>query len=357
MNIRAIYIGLLLLGIVSCAKEAVNDGCAISDKPIEIEVTDPSTSTRVDTLNSYDDILAEDGFTLDAYLDSNDRPYFSDSWVYFFNGNWRFRDVVNTGNLIDFYWPNDDNVNFIAFIPRDDTNSPVKRQNIRYSAREGMVFNCALPSVINDRTDAEREMENLKSEFVYASCLDKGKDDGSVKLHFVHPFAVVNFRLYQSHRDLTLHSITISCLSNSGTYRNTNDTYETYPNGQDALTYAHWSSASSNDSVTINLEKSVPEDINYTSHIGGPYLVIPQVLSDGAKDVKLSVNYSWDTNIGVNSTPKSISTVSVPAWQPGKRYTYFLDLGDNKEEIIFKVLVEAWEKGEDDDYENNYDVK
>ena len=47
MNIRAIYIGLLLLGIVSCAKEAVNDGCAISDKPIEIEVTDPSTSTRL----------------------------------------------------------------------------------------------------------------------------------------------------------------------------------------------------------------------------------------------------------------------------------------------------------------------
>ena len=38
-------------------------------------------------------------------------------------------------------------------------------------------------------------------------------------------------------------------------------------------------------------------------------------------------------------------------------YTYMLNLGDNKEEILFKAMIEPWEKGEDEEYENQYEVK
>jgi hypothetical protein len=104
--------------------------------------------------------------------------------------------------------------------------------------------------------------------------------------------------------------------------------------------------------LKIDIEKSVPQDINYSSTIGGPYIVIPQSL-DG---VTLSVNYTWNEK-RVQSKNIPIKTDTKTAWQPGQIYTYTLDLGDNKEEILFKVGVEAWDKGEDDDYENNYDVE
>ena len=82
-------------------------------------------------------------------------------------------------------------------------------------------------------------------------------------------------------------------------------------------------------------------------------MVIPQALTN----VKLSVNYSWDIISEKNTNPISIVTSEIPAWQPGMVYTYTLNLGDNKEEILFKATVEPWTKGEDEGYENQYDVK
>lgn len=351
MKKELIYYLFVLLCIFSCSDDEKIG--TVSDEVIRIELSDAAITTRAMQFNTYDDIIAEGSFSLDAVLAGNNRSYIHDSWVYFFNGNWRFRDVVNQGNLIDFYWPNDNDVNFVAFIPRCDANTVVKREDISFNETDGVTFSCELPAVINDRTDAETVAEHSRREFAYACRRDQNKEGGKVRLHFVHPFAVINFHLFQSHRDLTIHSITLKGLSNSGTYKNTSDTYETYLENQSSLTYSHWLETGNNDTFTVNIEKSIPEELNYDSHIGGPYLVIPQILDD----VKLTLNYSWDTVDHGNTAEFAISTESVPAWQPGKSYTYLIDLGDNKEEIIFKVLVEEWDKGEDDDYENSFEVK
>ena len=63
----------------------------------------------------------------------------------------------------------------------------------------------------------------------------------------------------------------------------------------------------------------------------------------------LTVNYTWDDGLDTDVTndtkqfSRSITTTGVTEWIAGKKYTYILDLGDNKEEILFKVIVEPWD--------------
>ena len=331
---------------------------------IQLEVVGPSSAeTRVNTMDSVDDIVSQGEFALNAYLTPLNAEYFKDAWVYYFvtddgAARWRFRDVVNQDYLIDFYWP-EGNVDFMAHVPRLVSKCAADISNIEFDpATKQMSFDAVAQSVINDRTTAEREAENAKQEFMFATNFNQNQNGGAVKLRFVHPFAAIKFRLHQSHRALVINSITIHGLDKSGSFSTTDDTYSIYVGGnqgQDYITYNNWTT-SNNGSLTINLNKHVPEDVNYQSQIGGPYMVIPQQLKAGGKEIKLSVNYSWNSETK-ESAQFSISTDHVPAWQPGNIYTYTLDLGDNKEEILFKVMVEEWSKGEDDGFENNYDVE
>ena len=355
-----------MASLLSCTKS--DDVPTVQDSAIKIEVADmQSQQTRAHLLNTEDDVKAEGEFGLNAYLTNGGNTYFENAWVYYFipdygEPQWRFRDVVNQDNLVNFYWPNDSNVNFVAYMPRILNKCAATIENISYTSAEGMQFNATMPTEITDITPADRVAENNKLEFVYACSLNQGKDvgdDGTVKLRFVHPFAMIKFRLAQSHRDLTIHSITLHNLGYKGSFASTDDTYATLTKDnleeltQDYLTDRNWT-ISTKDNYTIQLDKKVPEDINYTSQIGGPYMVIPQNLSG----VTLSINYTWDTANNVTTTEVPISTNDVvPAWLPGKIYTYHLNLGDNKEEVLFMVTVEDWKKGEDDGYENNYEVK
>lgn len=321
----------------------------------------PSTQTRAHVFNDKADVVAEGEFALSAYFKDNNAEYFTDAWVYYFVSDdglarWRFRDVVNQDYLIDLYWP-DGVVDFMAYVPRKLEECAATISNLSYdsTAGKGISFDATTNAVINDRTEQEREQENAKSEFMFATHLNQSKSTGgTVRLRFVHPFAAVKFRLHQSHRDLVINSITLHGLDRSGSFKCDASTYEPYKagnNGQDYITYSNWTTNNSGE-LTVNLSKSVPGDINYQSQIGGPYMVIPQSLDD----IKLSVNYSWNSETK-QSAQFSISTAHVPNWQPGKIYTYTLDLGDNKEEILFKVVVEEWTNGEEDGFENNYDVQ
>lgn len=360
MRNLSIYALFVLLVTLSCSKS--EEILLSKEHTIELEVVGESESeSRALLMSNYDDIIAQGEFALSANLVGGGH-YLNNAWVYHFVSDsgvarWRFRDMVNQDNLVDFYWPNDDNMNFMAYMPRNLATCVTTVTNLVYSA-SGVQFNATTPTVINDRTVAEREAENAKSEFVYAARLNQSKEAGTVKLRFVHPFAAIRFRLHQSHRDLVINSITLHGVDNAATYTSSADTYAPYGGGdmgQTYLTYNNWVASGSAD-LTINLDKRVPDDVNYSSQIGGPYVVIPQLLSDGGKSVKLSVNYSWN-GATVQSAQFAISSVHVPAWQPGNLYTYTLDLGDNKEEILFKVVVEPWSPGEDEGYENSFDVE
>ena len=365
MRVKLLYFGFLLMALVSCVDR---EDVSTIQQSIEVDVDDiQSATTRALLLNSKEDIITQGEFALNTYLASGGE-YFSNVWVYYFKpddgeARWRFRDQVNPNNLINFYWPNDNKLNFLAYMPRELSNlseSACSVTNLTYSSANGVEFTATMPAVIEDKTESERTLENSKSEFVYATRLDQGKYDGTVKLRFVHPFAAIKFRLQQSHRDLIINNISLHNVNNSGIFSSKDDTYAMYNNGanpgQDYITIDNWNLTGDGADFTINLSKSVPYDVNYQSQIGGPYVVIPQQLKGGTKDVTLSVNYTWNDQT-VTSSNISISTESVPAWLPGKIYTYILDLGDNKEEILFRVVVEEWQKGEDDGYENDYEVK
>lgn len=343
-----VYI-LTLITAFSCSPEQIPDDTDLA--PIRLSVVADGVVSRAYMYD--DDLTKEQEFGLNAYLiDGNNTLYLENAWVYYFNG-WHFRDQNYQGKLLDYYWPNDHNVNFVAYMPYNMNKSVVDINDLGFTNERGFTFNCDLATSDNDRIidDTKDNTRTIKHEFVYAYRHNAQKGD-IVKLRFVHPFAAVKFQLSQSHRDLTIHSITLSGLNNAGTYTNAADTYDNYKTGQNTLTYDTWTSRNSG-TMKIDYEKSVPEDINYYSLIGGPYLVIPQALTN----VKLSVNYSWDIISEKNTNPISIVTSEIPAWQPGMVYTYTLNLGDNKEEILFKATVEPWTKGEDEGYENQYNVK
>lgn len=359
MRTRTLIYTLLVVVMAACSEERMPENEALS--PIRLSVvSSEGMSSRANLYGGTSSIVAEGEFALDAYLmDGNDTPYLKNTWIYYF-GDWRFRDKTYQGKLLDYYWPNDHRVNFLAYMPYDLSKTFVERDDIKFTNAGGFSFNCTLPEtagddrVVNDRTETERAAENNIHEFVYAlrkDCQKGETDKDPVKLHFVHPFAAIKFRLSQSHRDLTIHSITLTGVSNAATYTHAEDTYDKYLDGQSTLTYSAWQ-ATATGTFTVKYEKKVPQDINYYSLIGGPYLVIPQTLAD----VTLSVNYSWDTTIKGNTTEVKIATAEISAWNPGMIYTYTLDLGDNKEEILFKATVEPWTKGEDDGYENEYEV-
>ena len=361
MRTRVFWHVLWLMVMVSCSDEQLPENSHRS--PIRLSVMSAGdVSSRAHLYEGTASVVAEQEFALDAFLiDGSDSPYLENRWVFYNAKTWRFRDETYTGKLLDYYWPNRYPVNFVAYMPYQLSKSFVKREDVRFSNNGGLAFDCTLPGTdgggyrtINDTDDGQRAAENGIHEFVYALRKDCQKgitDKDPVKLCFVHPFAAIKFNLSQSHRDLTIHSITLNGVYNVATYANANDTYDTYLNDQSSLTYETWSGTNTSI-LTVNYEKTVPGQINYYSLIGGPYLVIPQSL----EGVTLSVNYTWDENTDYKTTPVSLKTTDITAWQPGMIYTYTLDLGDNKEEILFKATVEPWTKGEDDGYENEYEV-
>ena len=365
MKRKLIYFVLVLLCLTACEQEY--EYTAPDDRQIYVEVADmQSTYTRAQLWNSEADIIANGEFALSAYFNTTgDVPYFTHAWTYYFipdkgQARWRFRDVENQDNLINFYWPNEGNLNFLAYMPRTmERCACTSVTDIKYDNAKGVQFKATLPATITDVTAEDRAAENSKQEFVYASRLNQGRDGGSVKLRFVHPFATVKFRLHQSHRDLVIHSIKLQGINRAGSFSKTEtDTYEYFFNGnngdkldQNYLTYQNWTVTDTPGELKIDLEKKVPDDINYQSLIGGPYLTIPQVLDN----IKLMVHYTWNGETHESSW-YSIKTQGVPAWQPGHVYTYTLDLGDNKEEILFRVTTEKWQDGEDAGYENNYEI-
>ena len=332
----------MLLFFVACQK--------VEDTPekekIRLQVLEEVLSaTSRAYLFQPENMVMEEEFRLDAYyFDANNRScsYFSNANIVYFEGNWRFREWVNgTSQLIDYYWPNDEtNLHFLAVMPKDLSSSIVDAANLSFNSN-GVLFSCTRPNVIKDSVEA-----NVK-EFVYAytAAPDRGENVG---LRFVHPFAAIKFRLHQSHRDLSIHSITLKNVYTTGTFCNRVDTRSEVP------LLSAWTQTGSPGELKIEIEKTVPAEINFGAEIGGPYLVIPQSISG----VKLQINYTWNTDVKKDSGELSIQIPGEhETWDPGKVYTYTLDLGDNKEEILFKVSVEPWVKGETGAYENEYDVE
>ena len=347
------YIALLIFGSIAYSCSSDNDSYLDNDNEsnaINFSVTkdivelNESRATIFETASSiFEEESGGGNFTAHAYQGRTNNCYIQGRVWYLEEGNrWWFR---NGNDIYDTYWVKNGFLNFFAYMPWQLTNENSNYVTINdFEYLDGPSFTCNLP--------VESPNEDNMQEFIYAYSTSLHNE--LVNLHFVHPFAVVSFKLKQSHRDLTIHNITFEHAYNQGTYTNSYDTYN------DGFVHADWvpdTSGSRNRRVVV--EKIVPDDINFDAEIGGPYIVMPQSFEGDtdAEDLTIAITYSWDSYDHAVARVKLNTVGSAEdklGWKSGVKYLYTLDLGDNQEEILFKVLVEKWEPI---DYDNVIDVE
>lgn len=343
---------LLMLG---CNEELTpEDSCQIC---FETSVQDHTSISRATIFENQNDILndAADGkgggnLTMYAYISNEEAVRFKSRAWYFNSKGWRFYDAASN-KFYNHYWPNQ-SMDFFAYMPWDGsgkqkmitvgTHTPSTDQN-----PGGLNITCNIPQPEN--------LEDTKGqETIIAYTPNMHKQ--TVNLYFVHPFAAVSFELKQAHRNLTINWIRFNNVYLKGT--------TTLNDATNNSTQISWTGTDEPDdpvdhkTFTIPVGKTIPTDINFGAKIGGPYLVMPQSLSEAT----ITIRYEWNNektsddvitgDEDYNSldpddekNKNNIYQITRPLsgnWLAGNKYTYVLNLGDNEAEILFKVLVEPW---------------
>lgn len=332
----------------------------LSDKEIELAVDGWKSmqESRAAIFENSDDIKSESvgggSFTLYAYMQETGKTFIGGARVLYFvpmggtTGTWEF---YSHPNIIQYYWPQAGSVDFFAYMPWKNSGKRNSLRNIAYSETSGagtISFECEMQSTTADGVDGTDDLEDSQGqETIIAYTTGKSKADKSVNMHFVHPFSAVYFKLKQAHRNLKINWFRFDNVYLNGTSSMNSST--------DGSSVVAWTPKGTPGTFTIPVAKTIPDDINFGGDIGGPYMVMPQVFDHKATpanpddDVMLTVNYTWDDGLDTDVTndtkqfSRSITTTGVTEWIAGKKYTYILDLGDNNEEILFKVIVEPWD--------------
>ena len=348
---------LLMLG---CSEELTpEDSCQIS---FTTSVQDHTGISRATIFENEDDILndAADGkgggnLTMHAYVSNTGTERFK-SRAWYFNKVWRFYDA-SSNKFYNHYWPNY-SLDFFAYMPWDGSGRLKNIKVDKHVAGTGLTINCTMQGTTADNIDETDDLlDPLGQETIIAYTPNKHKD--KVILHFVHPFAAVSFGLKQAHRNLTINWIRFNNVYLTGT--------TTLNTTTDKSTKISWTGTGAPSTFNIPVGKTIPDQINFGAKIGGPYLVMPQSFGKGTEstddDITITINYTWnnektyDDEIGndedYNSQNKEdeknknniyqIKRTLTGEWLAGNKYNYVLNLGDNQEEILFKVEVEPWE--------------
>lgn len=350
---RYSYIVLTALILASCSEKGLRTD---SENAIRLTVDVPRTRATLFDGNAslLDKTIGGRDFRVSAYVAGGpnaDKQYIADARVNYFEAadDWRFTPADSI-NYFDYYWPKNEKLNFFAYMPKDASEAAVTGYGYYTGGKPWFTFSLPLfaydPEKQKEKPDtnvpASSPNQETLREFIYAYTPDQDKDtqdkNNGVKLQFLHPFAALYFDLGKSYR-MELKSLTIIGLGFKGKYE--------YDSNKDL-----WFLTPENntDSLYISVQKDVPSDeLNFNSNIGGPYLVMPQA----TENLKLKIKYRKLDGIEYISEV-NMSDAKVESWEAGKKYTYTLNLGDNKEEILFKVRVEEWDVV---DYKNKIDVE
>ena len=245
-------------------------------------------------------------------------PYndMADRWVFFNENMYDYK----------YYWPDaSGKLDFFAYYPVSLTNTCVTLDTYVASTPK---FHCTSLPV----TFPSTENTNLE-EFIYAFEAGESQPSSSDKhntvgLTFHHPFARITIQLETAIRS-TLNSVTITNIYNNGNCTVSSTAPKT-----------SWTSTGSTTNLVVTSGLDYPEEINNGATIGGPYIVLPQSLTD---NVELKVNYlatgnSNPTVVGVKLKNKG----GITEWKPGYAYTYKLSLNGAANEAIVDVSVTPW---------------
>lgn len=324
---------VLLAGFAtwSCDKASGSDSAV--QEVIKIVAEEYSVSTKaqiIDGSNFKDESKGGGRFSLSAWnYDPSDKnasqKYIHDELVWYRAGDeglvdanrlWRFK---RGDELVECYWPYNGVTDFLAYMPVKENLAQAGVSAVDYSPETGVTYTVALP--LTNAGDGVNQ-ENLK-EFLYAVSGDKTLQNsaGGVGLEFQHPLSAIYLKIAKGFR-MTINSITFSGLKNSGTFKN-----------------SIWCYDDPKDMV-LTIDKKIPDDINYGVIFSGPSLVLPQDL-DG---VVIKVNVTRGNDPAYDIGPVSLKKDGHDKWEPGKAYTYSLNLGDQTIEVLFDVAVQEWDE-------------
>lgn len=312
----------------------------IALQPVLVEQTrvqlfEPGTNN-----NFYDTDKGGGEFNVNAYYDGTELKYISNGRVWYRDEDKNWINLDENNQITDYYWPNVGALNFFAYMPKNgytDKNTYVTVGG--YSHANGQQFSCSLPN-------SNADYDNMQ-EFIYAYTPGEKKNSEKVKLTFVHPFSLVCFQLGSGSIRMTVNSIELGNIYLNGTF-STGQT-STADNG-----IGSWSFTGGKETYTATIGKRIPNDVNYNTIFGGPFVMVPQDLSSVSLTLKYEREEAGAENATETKIVNSLTTTEIPKWEPGKRYIYTLSHGDNNEEIYFNVKVVDWDVV---DYKNEIDVE
>lgn len=314
--------------MLSCSKTSSDAGNIAEGREI-IFSTSISTAAVPAKSFLYDEsnIIDSEGhgnFSVVTYMTgSSDRFYTDTDRVYWFQdaAEWRFYHNDGQGEYFyERYWPTGSGLDFFAYMPYDLDGCHTSLGN--YIDGKGPTFSCDLPT--------DKDGQDSASEFVYAFATGQTYEtgNGNVSLNFIHPYSAVRFRLGKAHGNTTINSVGFNGIHTSGSFTVSPDKAT-----QTSLVPGDWTNKGVKKPMNITIGKTVPDQQQLESEMGGPYIVMPQTL----EGVKITVDYDWNGNVKAE-----VELDSDASWIPGKIYTYTLHLGDNQEDVTADVSVEPW---------------
>ena len=339
---------------VSCSDDADMEEYTPKAIAFDVFMDRSEEVTRSVIYEDYSELInhpAGGNFWMKAYLRESSALYI-DSRVWYNadyaaenpDGNhWQFLEGDDqTGQIYNVYWPKDKVLDFFAYMPYNYEDYNKKDQNGEYTYKvtpgydeqnHGVVIGYKMPKVFVEDDDHQ--------EFIYAFTPDKSGatvSDGKINVKFVHPLSLIRFKLAKDSYRLKINNLSLTNVHTEGRFKSSQNTNEGMSGTWD-LTPEDNNTPAKN-TLIFNINKSIPYDINYNAVFGGPYMILPQTIGD---DMELTIDADRidETNEDyIKSVP--IKTDEVTEWEPGKRYTYSLRMGNGLSEILLDVEVEDW---------------
>lgn len=335
-----IFAELAIMLLCGCSKENPVKDTSFEDNDRAITIIpamgNGKAATRAFLYDSEND-MRTDLFRIYAYRAGTSSLYFGSDvkyskedidvskhkWLFYGDGGYRY-----------FYWPLEESLDFFAYAPSNNGYVEIN------SAVNPPQFTARLPL---SNTHGTVHQENMK-EFLYAYTPDRDRTGGAVPLAFHHPFAGIVFKVSKSQRDLTVKSILIDGIKYQGTCSLDPETG-----------VATWVPTEIPGMLALTVEKIIPGTVNFGGELCGPYLVLPQKNDGGGKELSIECHwkgYDPDSDEEANDT-KILKGRITNEWKASQLYTYSLDLGNSREEILFSVSVAPWKYV----YEHEFEIE
>lgn len=313
--------------LAACSKDDADSRQTTQEQQQEIrlmtDVRQVMEGRRAATFDNATALQTEGSFSCTAYEASTLTTYISTTTVNWNAGTsaWAFSGGSH------YYWPLPatnggiyPSLDFFAYMPA--TAPSYITTGPTYTDAHNVTFTCSnLPM-----TNAEQEEEDFK-EFMFGMALGQSYTNAAagVPLTFQHPFARIKLQLAASHPDVTIRSITLKGIKNNGDY--------------DLSADPQWTTSGDATDFVLTLTGDARIFIDNpasTQQIGEYYLMIPQ---DWAGVIEVDADcLFW----GDKKNYPALTTTIPTTWQPGKSYTYTLNISPDDLKVNIEKFTEQW---------------